>query len=99
MRKGNFQAERIWTLEIFVQKWYLLVSYIIHRQTHPATLGRLQKGPFSVAEQREAGVLGELSQRLYTSLWLRTKLQHPGSQGPEGNKLLLIDAQWVKCAW
>lgn len=32
------------------------------------------------------GVLGELSQRLYTSLWPRTKL--PGSQEPRGNTLL-----------
>lgn len=58
MRKGNFQAERIWTLETFVQKWCLLVSYTLHGQTQPAVLGRLQKGPFSAAEQREAGGLG-----------------------------------------
>lgn len=57
MRKGNFQAERIWTLEIFVQKWCLPASYALRGQTHPATPGRLQKGPFSVAEQREAGGL------------------------------------------
>lgn len=55
MRKGNFKAERIWTLEISAQKWCLLVSYAVRGQTHPATPGGLQKGPLSVAEQREAG--------------------------------------------
>lgn len=55
MRKGNFKAERIWTLEISAQKWCLLVSCTIPGQTHPATPGGLQKGPFSVAEHREAG--------------------------------------------
>ena len=58
MRKGNFKAERIWTLEIFIQKWCLPVSCTRHGQTHPAIPGRLQKGPFSVAEQKEAGGLG-----------------------------------------
>lgn len=58
MRKGNFKAERIWTLEIFIQKWCLLVSRTLRGQTHPAMPGRLQKGPFSVVEQREAGGLG-----------------------------------------
>lgn len=58
MRKGNFQVERIWTLEIFVQKWCLLVSYTLHAQIHPAMPGRLQKEPFTVAEQREARGLG-----------------------------------------
>lgn len=55
MRKGNLKAERIWTLEISTQKWCLLVSCAVRGQTHPARPGRLQKGPFSVAEQREAG--------------------------------------------
>lgn len=58
MRKGNFQAERIWTLEIFVEKWCLLVSYAIGVQTHPVTPGRHQKGPFCVAKQRKAGCPG-----------------------------------------
>lgn len=58
MRKGNFQAERIWTLEIFVEKWCLLVSYAIGVQTHPVMPGRHQKGPFCVAKQRKAGCPG-----------------------------------------
>lgn len=59
MKRGNFQAERIWTFEILIQKLYLLVSYTLHRQTHPTMPGKLQKGPFNVAEQREAGGLEE----------------------------------------
>lgn len=58
MRKGNFQAERISTLEIFVEKWCLLVSYAIGVQTHPVMPGRHQKGPFCVAKQRKAGCPG-----------------------------------------
>lgn len=93
MRKGNLKAERIWTLEISAQKWCLLVSCAEGK--HTPMPGRLQKGPFSVAEQRGAGVLGELSQRLYTSLWLRTKLL--GSQGPRETRSC-HSAQGVKCS-
>lgn len=58
MRKGNFQAERIWTLEIFVEKWCLPVPFAIGAQTHPATPGRHQKDPFCAAQQRKAGCPG-----------------------------------------
>lgn len=57
------------------------------------------KAPFQCGwAEGSWGSWEELSQRLYTSLWSRTKVLCLGSQRPQENTLLLTDAQWVKRA-
>lgn len=88
MKRGNFQAGRIWTLEILIQKLYLLVAWtnISHnaRQT--------SKGPFQCGwAEGSWGSWGSLAED-YT---------HPsdrGQRGLQGNTLLLTDEQWVRRA-